>query len=327
MELEQNLLYTLQTGLPLTEKPFSIIADQLKTSEQQVLGLISSLSDKGLIRRIGGVFESRLLGYSSLLCAADVAENDLEKMADAVSNRKTVTHNYERKGSPNLWFTITVREDLLEQEKDWLRKNLAPYKLLNLPAIRRFKIQVILDGREKSPASSSSAAVKNSTNTDPLVFNTQERQLIRMMQEHLKPTSDIYERLAEKTGYTCEELLSLLNLWKEKGALKRLGAVLFHRKAGFSINSMCVWSVPEEHIAEKGRLLAENKEVTHCYERPSLDEFPYNLYAMIHAKSTEEFKAAFDRIEKNIGLDSGQILPSVREFKKTSPLFFAEKDD
>jgi len=87
---------------------------------------------------------------------------------------------------------------------------------------------------------------------------------------------------------------------------------------------MCVWPAPADRVAAAGHGMAESPSVTHCYERPTSAAFPYNLYAMIHARTREEAVDIFERLGVEAGLSGGRMLWSVREFKKASPVFFCE---
>ena len=109
-------------------------------------------------------------------------------------------------------------------------------------------------------------------------------------------------------------------------ALRRIGLVMRHRKLGFTANSMCVWKCGEDAIEAAGRKMAAHPSVTHCYQRPCYDVFPYNLYAMIHAGEPEAAKAIFAQLGESTGLSDGRMMVSLKEFKKASPVFFSEDD-
>jgi DNA-binding Lrp family transcriptional regulator len=104
--------------------------------------------------------------------------------------------------------------------------------------------------------------------------------------------------------------------------LRRFGLLLRHREIGFKANGMCCWDMPEAETVEAGRRVSAFPEVTHCYERPRIDIFPFRLYAMIHTATWEGTQSLFSRITRESGLSGGQLLLSVTEFKKTSMQFF-----
>ncbi|MBN2711386.1 MAG: hypothetical protein JXR97_02995 [Planctomycetes bacterium] len=322
-------LWRIQQGLPLESSPFSIIGSELGLSESSVIDKISGLFDKGLIRRVGGVFDSRRLGYSSTLCAARVDVNELAKVASLFATHSGITHSYERKllGStfaecPNLWFTLTAPAETFASSVEALRESLRPYPLLDLPAICRFKLQVLFRAADMG--------VENGSEVQPEIspagtekMDSTDMEIVRNMQGSVPLVARLYAEIAGRVGISEDDLLLKLRRWNISGALRRVAAILRHRRAGYSANGMCVWAVPENRIEEKGHRLAAVGEVTHCYARAAVREFPYNLFAMIHAGSEEELCEKREQTEREAGLVDGRMLLSVREFKKTSPVFFS----
>jgi DNA-binding Lrp family transcriptional regulator len=100
------------------------------------------------------------------------------------------------------------------------------------------------------------------------------------------------------------------------GFIRRFAAVLNHRQVGFSANGMVVWNCPEERLDVSGAILSSHAEVSHCYCRPSYPAWPYNLYAMVHARSEEECRGIAEKLGNSIGLGDYRILFSTKEFKK-----------
>lgn len=136
------ILNLIQEGLPLTARPYQTLGESLGIGEEEVLSRLHNLKLSGIIRRIGAVFDSRLMGYYSTLCACRVPEERLEEVAGVISREPGVTHNYQREHSLNLWFTLTVPDAAegnrvikrLEQETG--------IKIESMPAKKVFKIKV-----------------------------------------------------------------------------------------------------------------------------------------------------------------------------------------
>jgi len=317
--IDAKLLVILQQGLPLVSRPFSEIGKGLGLSEAAVLERVRSLFETGIARRFGAVFESRNLGYLSTLCAADVPAAELEAAASRIAPHPGITHCYEREGYPNLWFTMTAPAEALEQELGRASAALGPYEVLNLPALKKFKIEAVFGRQEQG---GTSKAREGSAPQGGLP--EWERKVVRRLQASIEVSEDPFGMLAEDLGMKSAELLELLKRWEKEGVIRRIGLILRHRQLGFSANSMCVWKVQADRIREAGEILARSQHVTHCYERPSFAAFPYNLYAMIHAKSREEAIRIFEQLGVDAGLSDGRMLWSVREFKKSSPVFFCE---
>jgi DNA-binding Lrp family transcriptional regulator len=133
-----------------------------------------------------------------------------------------------------------------------------------------------------------------------------------------------FAEIAAELGITEDELLARLQSYRQRGLLRRFGAILRHRRAGYNANGMCVWNVPDGRVHHVGRQVAGFDEVSHCYRRPRLPDWPYNLYAMIHGHTEDECRQTAARIAGHIELDDYRILFSVCEFKKTSMAYFAD---
>ncbi len=324
--LEKKVLTQLQRGIEPVSRPFK----SLEIPEGDVLALLRRAKEEGFLRRFGGVFDARRLGYKSVLCALDVSPEQMESNAAIVSAHPGVTHCYERLplyGSgnyPRLWFTLAMLHNEFDQGLSVLRKQLAPCTLFDLPALRRFKIDVVFDLQTRSrdevfPGLDSSAV--SSQEETFLTFSAEEKALVSALDQQIPLAERPFAALAEKLGQTEDNVLSTLKVWKEQGVLRRIGAILYHREAGFKANAMCVWPVDGD-IAGAGRRVAARTEVTHCYQRPRLETFPFDLYAMIHTGSWEETRALFKDISFTCGLDGGELFASGREFKKDSMKYF-----
>lgn len=345
---EARLLVALQKGLPLVARPFAQIGSDLGLSEEAVLARVRNLFETGVARRFGAVFDSHSLGYESTLCAADVPDAELEAAVARIVPHPGITHCYAREGHPNLWFTMTApAADLLQEIAD-VAAALGPYEVMNLPALRKFKIEAVFGQDEANarfeshkandcqqptvvfrhanmPARGAVGPPLRDYDTPAAPLTEREREIVRRLQSNITVSEDPFGLLASEIDFDPAELLALLQQWEQAGVIRRIGLVLRHRQLGFSANSMCVWPVATDRIEAAGASMAKSPHVTHCYERPSFAVFPFNLYAMIHAKSREEAIGIFQQLGADAGLANGNMLWSVREFKKASPQFFCER--
>jgi len=330
--LEENILVALQRGLPLCPHPFAELADDLDCEEVELLSCLARVRSEGVVRRFGAVFDTRRLGYKSALCAAAVPVAELDAFAERLTPLVGVTHCYLREPlpmeghesavaaeMPNLWFTLSYPADIFSAMAGEVATRLSPYAVHVLPALRRYKVDVVFG------AATRAREEQVEDELPPLTAN--ERRLIGAIQGDTEVRSDYYAGIAEKLGMKEWDVLSLLELWSRQGRLKRIGLLLRHRAAGWTANGMCCWRVEGDSTAA-GRALAERGEVTHCYERPEAPGFPYNLFAMVHAHSTEESRGQFAALDAHLTATLGQplkgtLLLSTREFKKTSMTFFA----
>ena len=113
---DRSLLNLLQSNIPICSHPFAAMADQLGTDEQTVLNRLRELKEAGCLRRIGTFFDSDRLGYSGVLVALSVEPDAVEHIAEIINRCSGITHNYEREGKFNLWFTLLTPSIDAEQK-------------------------------------------------------------------------------------------------------------------------------------------------------------------------------------------------------------------
>lgn len=343
---EGRWLAELQRGIPLCARPFEALARELDCAESDLLAFVSRCRAEGLVRRFGAVFDTRRLGYRSVLCAASVPPHALDDMVAKIVPFRGVTHCYLRepaeaarvplprttspaRGSgtpaaspdasfPNLWFTLSYPADVFDAMADEIRARLAPHVVAFLPATRRYKVDVVFGAAAR--------AREENTSDDTAPLGARDRAAVAALQGDTEVRADYFAALAERVGMKEWDLLSLLELWQRRGRLKRIGLLLAHRTAGYVANGMCCWHV-EGDTTGAGRALAARAEVTHCYERPLADAFPYNLFAMVHATSPEEARTQHADLHRVLAAELGNdpatvMLLSTKEYKKTSMTFF-----
>jgi DNA-binding Lrp family transcriptional regulator len=136
--------------------------------------------------------------------------------------------------------------------------------------------------------------------------------------------SEPFAPAAERLGVSQQEVLDRLESLRSRGGLRRVAAILFHRRAGFSANGMGVWKVPEEQILDIGRRMAAFRGVSHCYQRPTYPDWPYSIFTMAHGRSREECDAILDAISEQTGITERATLYSSTEFKKIRMLYFVD---
>ncbi|BBO83051.1 AsnC family transcriptional regulator [Desulfosarcina ovata] len=144
--LDKAILNRIQTRFPLSPRPFAVIAEELATTEKEVLERVARLKADGIIRRIGGNFVPGKVGFVSTLCAAQVPEAKLELFARAVNTFPGVTHNYLRDNAFNVWFTfIAPSKTIITDHLARIAKRTGVTRILNLPATHVFKIKAKFD--------------------------------------------------------------------------------------------------------------------------------------------------------------------------------------
>ncbi|MCE5278741.1 MAG: hypothetical protein LLG03_12015, partial [Planctomycetaceae bacterium] len=156
----------------------------------------------------------------------------------------------------------------------------------------------------------------------PAALDETCRQLVRVLQESLPPVSEPFDEIGKALGWPGQQVLDQIAAWQSQGVIRRLGAVVDHRRLGFKANGMAVLRVPPEQVDAIGHRVARRQEVSHCYRRPPLPGFDYTLYAMVHGRGEDEVRSVLADILKDVGYWPHQVLFSTREFKKVSMRYF-----
>jgi DNA-binding Lrp family transcriptional regulator len=154
------------------------------------------------------------------------------------------------------------------------------------------------------------------------MFDEIDQKLIQAIQADIPLTLDPYGDIAKTIGCSKEEVLIRLHSYAENGILKRIGAILHHRDSGFPINGMFACVVPEGQMGEAGERLASLPQVSHCYERKTYPNWPYNLYGMIHGKTKSDVELVVKAFVQDMKIQKYEILYSTEELKKSSMKYF-----
>lgn len=150
-----------------------------------------------------------------------------------------------------------------------------------------------------------------------------EKKIIAAIQGDIPVTHRPYLELSKQIGIDEDVLLDTLQGLVDRGVIRRFGATLRHQKSGFKANAMVAWLVPEDRVDAVGELMAGFREVSHCYRRDPAEDWPYNLYTMIHAASRASCREIAERMSKKASVSTYSLLFSQRELKKTSMAYFA----
>jgi DNA-binding Lrp family transcriptional regulator len=333
-EIDSALILSLQRGIPLDCEPYATVGRPFGLSSAEVLEKIATFREQGYIRRIGAVFNVSQLGYRSALCGITVPIEVIDSVVARLLPYPGITHCYLRDpGSPqaslpNLWFTLSTLGERFDETLLELQHQIQ-FPIRVAPATRKFKVQVVLDPAQLSVAQAIPKSEEPDSElpwmgTEFVCTNEQERRLIVLLHQDFPADPHPYSLIAAKTGYSEAELLKILENWKSLGALRRIAMLARHQKLGFNANAMCTWQVSADRIIEAGTRLASRKEITHCYERPPFEGFPYNLFAMIHADTEPHVRALAQDLSEYIGEPLGRLFLSVKEYKKTSLVPFSE---
>ena len=328
-ETDKRLLNLLQSRFPLEPEPYGSLAAAAELPLSELLARTRRLVRERIIREITPIFDTRALGYESMLVAAKVDAVNPHRAARIINSHPGVSHNYLRTHEFNLWFTIATPPDSalgLQGTLDALQRLTGAESIRQLPTLCLFKINMNLEMEKGTDALAAAAEATPARELAAQPYDETDVAVIRALQGPMPVVERPYDAAAGEVGMEPEELLAHLRRMVDRQILRRVAAILFHRRAGFSANGMGVWRVPEEEILEVGARMASVRGVSHCYQRPTYPDWPYSVFTMAHGRSKEECDAVLDAIADEHGLHGPDraTLYSSTEFKKIRLHYFTE---
>jgi DNA-binding Lrp family transcriptional regulator len=329
-ETDKRLMNLLQSSFPIDPEPFALVASEAELELDDVLVRTQRLLDGRIIREITPIFDTRALGYESMLVAAKVDSEHPQRAAQIVNSHPGVSHNYLRTHDFNLWFTIATPPDSelgLHGTLEVLMRETGAESMRELPTLTLFKINMNLEmekGTEALAAAAVEAAPPRELDAQP--YDEDDKAVIKALQGPMAAVERPYDEAAAELGIATEDLLERLRSMVDRKILRRVAAILYHRRAGFSANGMGVWKVPDEQIMEVGARMASFRGISHCYQRPTYEDWPYSVFTMAHGRSKEECDAVLDSIADDCGIgpDGRATLYSSTEYKKIRLHYFTD---
>jgi siroheme decarboxylase len=327
-EFDKKLLDTMQGKFRIVPRPYAEVATLLGVEEETVLTRVRELIEQRIIRQVTPIFDTRALGYESMLVAAKVDPEHPWRPAKIVNQHPGVSHNYLRNHEFNMWFTVATEPDSplgLDGTLEVIKQETGAESVRQLPTLKLFKIRMDLEMSGDTEKLAKSAQAVEPVDIEPQPYDELDKAVIRATQGDLPIVSEPYVDAARELGMPVDQLIAHLEGMQERGLLRRVAAILFHRRAGFSANGMGVWKVPEDQILEAGRRMAAFRGISHCYERPTYADWPYQLFTMAHGRSKEECDAILDAVRDEVGcIEDRATLYSSTEFKKVRLLYFTD---
>jgi DNA-binding Lrp family transcriptional regulator len=326
-DLDRKLLNLMQGSFPIEPRPYQRVAAQAGVTEEQVIADVQRLLGDRIIRQVTPIFDTRALGYGSMLVAARVDAEHPWRAAKIINSHPGVSHNYLRNHDFNMWFTLAVEEGSklgLQGTLDVLQELTGADSIRQLPTIKLFKIRMDLEMEGDTGALASATVAEDPVELDKQPYDEFDEAVIRATQGDLPVIPEPYGPAAKELGITQEKLIEHLQGMQQRGILRRVAAILFHRRAGFSANGMGVWKVPDEQILDWGPRMAAFRGISHCYQRPTYEDWPYSVFTMAHGRSKEECDAILDAIAEEFSITERATLYSSTEFKKIRLLYFTD---
>jgi DNA-binding Lrp family transcriptional regulator len=329
-DFDKRLLNAMQGAFPIEPRPYAAVAGALDVDEERVLARVRELIDERIIRQVTPIFDTRALGYGSMLVAAKVDPEHPWRAAKIVNSHPGVSHNYLRNHDFNMWFTIAVEEDSrlgLQGTLDVLQELTGAESIRQLPTLKLFKIRMDLEMEGGTEALAKSAGVaEEPAELEKQPYDEWDKAVIRATQGDLPVVPEPYAPAARRLGVPVEALVEHMRGMVDRRLLRRVAAILFHRRAGFSANGMGVWRVPDERVLELGPRMAAFRGISHCYQRPTYADWRYQIFTMAHGRSKAECDAILDAIAGEIdAIEDRAVLYSSTEFKKIRLLYFTDE--
>jgi siroheme decarboxylase len=328
-DTDKRVMNLLQSSFPLVAEPYAALAAEHDLELDDLMARTDRLVRERIIREITPIFDTRALGFDSMLVAAKVDAKHPHRAAKIINSHPGVSHNYLRTHEFNLWFTIATPPDSalgLQGTLDVLQRLTGADSIRQLPTLKLFKINMNLEMEKGTDALAAIAEAATPRELERQPYDDTDIAVIRALQGPMAVTDRPYEAAAAESGMSTEALLAHLRGMVDRKLLRRVAAILFHRRAGFSANGMGVWRVPEDRILEIGTRMAAVRGISHCYERPTYQDWPYSVFTMAHGRSKEECDAILQSIadEHDLHGDDRATLYSSTEFKKIRLQYFTD---
>jgi DNA-binding Lrp family transcriptional regulator len=328
-EADKRLMNLLQSSFALEPEPYALVAAGARMPTEEAMARTQRLLDERIIREITPIFDTRALGYSSMLVAAKVEPEHPHRAAKVINAHPGVSHNYLRTHEFNLWFTIATAPDSklgLQGTLEVLQRLTGAESIRQLPTLTLFKINMNLEMEQGTDALAASVEAAPPRELSAQPYDELDVEVIRALQGPMEVTERPYDPAAAEVGMRIDDFLAHLRGMVDRKLLRRVAAILFHRRAGFSANGMGVWRVPESEVLETGRRMAAVRGISHCYQRPTYPDWPYSVFTMAHGRSKQECDAILDSIAEEHGLhgEDRAVLYSSTEFKKVRLHYFVD---
>ena len=316
LSLRERLAERLQAGIPLTERPYRNIGEELGCGEETILDLLRGLIGEKVIRSFGAFADFGRLGCSGLLFGISVPESRLEKTSISLIALNEVTHAYLRNHAVNLWCTALVEgaDGTRRFTKEVLRATGCPFVLLATEKRLKLRPNFRFSAEEDGGGEAERAVIAG------YVPSEEDVAALSLLQVGFPVEPRPFDGAAASLGTTTESLLKRLKRLTDAGVLRRVGASLDHRQAGYGANALVAWNAADP--SEAGERASRFPWVSHCYLRRTLaNTLPFDwtwpLFTMVHARTGAMLDARVAEMREALTPRGVAVMPTVRELKKT----------
>jgi len=312
-EFQRQLCNLLQAGLPVCARPFEAVAAMVNSDEETVLQEVRRLMDCRLIRRFSVLVNYRATGAAGTLATAHVPQEYLPAVIDAVNSIEGVSHNYLRQHHYNLWFTLQAESP---GRIDKILSDLSVrfgMDFKSLPVERTFKLDVRFDAEDRGQVLLRD--VDEIPEEKPVELDKIQKEILVSLQGGLEIVPGPFDFLCGG-GLKLSRVLQIIKELIDKKVIRRIAAIVDHRMLGFTANVLFACEVSQDRVTQIGSKLAEVGIVSHCYQRKTVKDWPYNLFAMMHSRSMGEIQQVVNDFVGAEGVTSFELLPTAAELKK-----------
>jgi radical SAM protein with 4Fe4S-binding SPASM domain len=305
-----EFLYRIQESFPLSSRPYAELGKDFALSEEGAFDLVCAMKQSAIVRRIGASIDSRKIGFYSTLVALKAEKENLDFIVSKINESRYVTHNYLRDGDLNIWFTVIAPSKC---DADAFVEKISSLegvsKIFDFPSVRGYKLRTVFGDAGKSDGKKNASSIPCHVSIDE-----EDKKLIA------KICDDITSLGLEP--FTESEISRIKSLYSS-GVIRRFGAFMNPVSAGLKSNALTAWAISEEKVDEVGRVFASKDFVSHCILRKTYSDWPYSIYAMIHAKSECELEKNISELSQEAkaiayGIENHLIFKTLFEYKKSS---------
>lgn len=325
--VRDRLLDEWQRDFPLTPRPFAVIAAALGIGEAEVVERLQLLKTEGAISRVGGVVRPNTIAASTLAAIA-APDFEVNAVAARLCAEPGVNHIYLRESDWNLWFVVTGPDRRYVDEALRRIAIRTQSRVLDLRLEKPYRIDLGFTLKDDAPAIDAARHADRRV-AEPFLAKPGDRDLIQALTNGLPLVPEPFAELARGLGRGTADVIERLQVLTDLGVVPRIGVIVRHRAVGWRANAMVVWDVPSGDVDRAGTILSRAPGVNLCYRRRRYgQEWPYNLYCMVHAKARQDALAKIVDAEEMAGLAAHrrQILFSMRCYKQTGAMVALPKE-
>ena len=329
-ETDKRLMNLLQSSFPLDAEPFALLASEAEMELDDVLARTRRLLDERIIREITPIFDTRALGYESMLVAAKVDAENPQRAAAIVNSHPGVSHNYLRTHDFNLWFTIATPPDSeLGLRRDARGADAGDRRRVDARAADPDPVQ---DQHEPGDGEGHRSARRGRRRLAPARARGPALRRARHRRDPRPAGADGRRRAALRRGggrARDDDRRSCSSTCAGWSTASSCAASPRSSSTAAPASPPTAWGsgrCPRPEIMETGRRMASFRGISHCYQRPTYEDWPYSVFTMAHGRSKEECDAILDSIAEECGMgpDDRATLYSSTEYKKIRLHYFTD---